>query len=264
MPNRRTFIKSVTAVAAAPLLAGTAAGCGPLAGAGAGMVRTLAMTTLETFGMELATKAADGIPSVLESGIAQLKSLTNARAIVGTYVNTPVQQSYLSATVAALHGPDGEEFVNRWSTDLYSSVIHTPSEGRSLRIPAVVQLGINLMCLRFAGIPSNDQRLFDPRGVALNQSVLYRERSQNSLYACNLISGDEKLTSAATFQATTIGEYQMQITWNPSSNATQECGLTVRKGRDTAGSVPDWPYSEKFSIPYRYIFASADNTDLTI
>lgn len=243
MPNRRTFIKSVTAVAAAPLLAGTAAGCGPLAGAGAGMVRTLAMTTLETFGMELATKAADGIPSVLESGIAQLKSLTNARAIVGTYVNTPVQQSYLSATAAALHGPDGEEFVNRWSTDLYSSVIHTPSEGRSLRIPAVVQLGINLMCLRFAGIPSNDQRMFYPRGVALNQSVLYRERSQNSLYACNLISGDEKLSLPRHFKQPLLVSIRCRSPGTPRPMPPRNVGSPFERGGtqqdlNRTGSIP--------------------------
>ncbi|MFC8528688.1 hypothetical protein [Nocardia sp. NPDC057227] len=256
LTSRRSFFKAavasgISAAAAAP----GAAGCGPAAAAGgSAIVRTVANTAATAYALELATKAADGTPSFVKSLVDEMKSLTNSASVIGAYIDIAIPDTQLKVLVSAMHNnEDGE--------GIFSTTLHHLKRGSSIRVPSILQLGINLMCLNLAGAEVNEVALSTPASLNLNQGELEYLRDRNSIYSYDPLSSTDELDKQGIYQASTVYERQIRVSWFPSDKPSQKCNLLIQKGEDVAGREPSWDYEAAFAIPYRYIFEKIDTTN---
>jgi|SRR3954470_3834703 hypothetical protein len=233
--SRRTVLRGVSIGLVGASAASTAScAAAPLAGR---FLATVGTKLLEGFGMAIGNALLDQVPAALAS-IADLlpddKGDRVGEAMYGV-ASKVVDRTNLRAAIATNFTKSGS-----LSDELTSYAVHDNADG-SICVPSVVTLGVGYLASSLC-----TERL---QGGTQKAAVQQQLREELSLNVCELIEGSELLNEYGKFRAVTPYARNVEIEWDPTDSATEQCRLTIRYGVVMKGRPDDWERTIDLNIP---------------
>jgi hypothetical protein len=234
--SRRTVLRgaSIGLVGAGAAFTASCAAA-PLAGR---FLVTVGTKLVEGFGMAIGNALVDQVPAALAS-IADLlpddKGERVGEAMYG-YASKVVDSTNLRAAIATNFTKSG----SLSDDELTSYAVHDNADG-NICVPSVVTLGVGYLASALCA-----ERL---RGGTQKAAVQQHLREELSLNVCELIDGSELLNEYGKFRAVTPYARNVEIEWDPTDSATEQCRLTIRYGVVMKGRPDDWERTIDLNIP---------------
>lgn len=243
--TRRTFLKG--AVGSTAIIGLGAAGCGITAPPAVNLLNTVTITAAAAFGTSTGGRAVDAIPALFKSAVERARTLAGNGPILGRYNPGDLPDNQLQSIVSAIHRAPYDS-----GTSMRATTVHGIQDYGLEEVPAVVQLGLNMLVFYLAGYDGDYLDADEP----FTSSDLEILRRQNTIYTYSLVSGTDYINEPGTYRAVTMsGDRTVEIEWEPSpEDPTTHSRLAVRKGKVVQGLAPSWDVDRYIAVPFRYIF----------
>ena len=201
---------------------------------------TVLTNLAEGFGHTIGEAAGDKVPEAIDGVFRSLPTAYGQRvgnAVYG-FASNIEDKTNLRAAVAA----NFRTSADMADDELRSVAIHLNSEGY-IEAPGVVTLGLALMAERERPTLAQSNPGAD---IATIQATL---RDRFSINVFELIAGSDLLNKYSVHRAITTHGENVEIEWDPTDSATEQCRLTVRRGLVVKGRAPRWDSSYDINIP---------------
>lgn len=249
--RRRTLLRAALAGTAAGGVA-TTTGCAPAVKFAWPVLTLLIGTAVPAFAAKVGEKAADGVPNFFNTAWDKAEEAMGGAdrgVVTGGYVHQQVPNTQLRSVIGTVFRDSSDD-----KDDVRSTTVHDINGLHTIKIPSILQLGLNLLLLHEAGFRGN---LLAP-AKDFTAEPLAGLRPHYSVYSYSRLEGPEEefLNHHSVYQAVTLHDEMVRVTWDPSgADPTVHSRLVLHKGTVVQGLAPAWRLSFELPVPYRYVFA---------